>query len=232
MKILRNGSVVFFVICFLIPACKDKNKRDGHSVDYGKVYFDYTITAEEGGPYATCMFQYKKGGLDGNAINIAPGKVQLDGEVLEGDSAGLSGYYYEIQKPIDSFSGKHTIVFTGPGDEQYREEFDFTPFTLAEELPQRIARKPFLIRLKNFPRSRTPLRLLLLDTAFESQGFNDIVPVVNGEIAITQQILNTLKTGPINLELYMEKELPLQQHDPAGGRLSITYGLKREFELN
>jgi len=231
MKFLWNGSVVFFVICFLMIACKSKDKIHDKSVSYDKVYFDYTITAEEGGLYATCMFQYKKEGLDGNAINIAPGKVELDGQPLEGDSAGLSGYYYEIQKPIDSFSGKHTIVFTNPDDEQYKEEFEFTPFTLAEELPQKILRKPFIIHLKNFPKIKTPLRLLLLDTTFESQGFNDLVPVVNGEISITQAILNTLKKGPINLELYMEEEKPLQQHNSAGGRLSITYGLKRAFEL-
>lgn len=231
MKILRSASIGFFVICFLMIACKNKDKARDKSVSYDKEYFDYTITAEEGGPYATCMFQYKKGGLDGNAINIAPGKVELDGQNLEGDSAGLSGYYYEVQKPIDSFSGKHTIVFTNPDDEQYKEEFEFSPFTLAEGLPQKISRKPFVIRLKNFPKTKTPLRLLLLDTAFESQGFNDIVPVVNGELSITTAILNTLKKGPINLELYMEEERPLQQHTSAGGRLSITYGLKREFEL-
>ena len=177
------------------------------------------------------MFQFKKNGLDGNAINVAPGKVELDGQALDGDSAGLSGYYYEIQKPVDSFSGKHTIVFTNPDDNRYKEEFDFTPFTLAEELSQKISRKPFVIQLKNFPKTKTQLRLLLLDTAFESQGFNDIVQVANGEISITQAILNTLKKGPINLELYQEEELPLHQHGSGGGRLSITYGLKREFEL-
>jgi len=231
MKFLLNGGAVFLMVSFLISSCKSKDKAADQSVKYDKVFFDYTITAEEGGPYATCMFQYKKDGLDGNAINIAPGKVELDGQALEGDSAGLSGYYYEIRKPLDSFAGKHTIVFTNPADDQYKEEFEFTPFTLAEELPAKTLRKPFVIHLKNFPKTKTPLRLLLLDTAFESRGFNDIVPVVNSEISITQSILSTLKKGPINLELYMEEERPLQQHGSAGGRLSITYGLKRAFEL-
>lgn len=222
--------VTFLFAILSFTACNNKDQIH-KKTNNDQLYFDYTITAEEDGDDVTCLLQFKENSLDGNAVNVKPGKVELDGQIIEGDSAGLSGYYYEVQKPIDSFAGKHTIIFTRSDDEQFKEEFEFTPFTLAKELPEKISRKPFTIQLKNFPVNETTLRLLMLDTAFVSKGFNDTIEVTNGEIKIDQSILNNLKTGPINLELYMEKEIPLKQHTGAGGRLSITYGLKREFEL-
>ena len=71
----------------------------------------------------------------------------------------------------------------------------------------------------------------MLDTAFASKGFNDLVPVIDGKVNIDQSILKTIKNGPINFELYMEQEIPLKQTTKAGGKISITYGLKREFDL-
>lgn len=215
---------------FLFATCRHHDKT-GKKTDFNNLYFDYTVTAEEGAPYATCLLQFKQNSLEGASVNVEPGKVELDGQELQGDSAGLSGYYYEVQKPVDSFTGKHTIVFTNEDDKQFHQEFDFTPFSLEEELPAKISRKPFVIQLKNFPDSQTPVRLLLLDTAFVSKGFNDTIRVVNGQVKIDESILNNLKNGPINFELYLEKEIPLKEHTNAGGRLAITYGLKREFEL-
>lgn len=229
MKFLPAFVVFLFGILMFI-SCNNSDKVQ-KQINHDQLYFDYTITAEEGGVYATCLLQFKENNLDGNAINVSPGKVELDGQTIEGDSAGLSGYYYEVQKPIDSFAGKHTIIFTRSDDQQFKEEFEFTPFTLTEELPEKISRKAITIQLKNFPYHQATLRLLMLDTAFVSKGFNDTVAVVNGQIKIDESILNNLKNGPITMELYMEKEMPLQQHTNAGGRLSITYGLKREFEL-
>lgn len=226
MKFSLACSVFLFVI-LIFAGCKNEDRKQQRD---NPLYLDYTVTAEEGDAYVTCLLQFKENSLDGNAINVSPGKVELDGQIIKGDSAGLSGYYYEIQKPVDSFSGKHTIIFTDSNNNQIKDEFEFTPFTLNEELPEKISRKPFILQLKNFPAEPTQLRLLMLDTAFVSKGFNDTISVMNGQIKIGESILNNLKNGPINMELYMEKEVPLH-HTKAGGRLSITYGLKREFEL-
>lgn len=195
-----------------------------------QLYLDYTITAEENDENVTCVFQFKEDDEEGKAVNIAPAKLELDGEPIESDSAKLSGFYYEVQKPLDSFAGKHSIVYS-TGDKDYKNEFEFFPFTLEQELPAQIHRKPFSIQLKNFPSTEKSVRLLLLDTVFESRGFNDLVPVVNGKINIGETVLKTIKNGPINLELYLEQEIPLKQATQAGGKLSVTYGLRREFEL-
>jgi hypothetical protein len=214
----------------MVTGCrsKDKVKITG---DYDRIYFDYTITAEEDAGYAICVFQFKEGGQEGKAVNIEPASVELDGQKLEIDSAKLSGFFYEAQKPIDSFAGTHTIVFTASSGKEYKNQFKFSPFTLEKELPEKISRKSFSITLKDFPPTEKSVRLLLLDTSFESSGFNDMVPVVNGKITLGEFILKTVKNGPISLALYTEQENPLQEKTIAGGRTFITYGLKRQFEL-
>jgi hypothetical protein len=214
----------------IVAGCTNRDKVEG-TLDYNRLYLDYAITAEEDAGYATCVFQFKEGGEEGKAVNIEPATVELDGRKLETDSAKLSGFFYEVQKPIDSFAGKHVIVFTVPGHKEYKNEFEFSPFTLKQELPEKISRKSFSIQLKNFPSTEKSVRLLLLDTAFESSGFNDMVPVVDRKVTIDEPILKNVKGGPINLALYMEQEIPLKQKTIAGGRVFITYGLKRQFGL-
>lgn len=214
-----------------MAGCKHKDKVTKNKIDADWIYFDYNVNAEEGDENVTCVFQYRVYDSEGKAINVEPGMVQLDAQQIQSDSAKLSGSFYEVQKPIDSFSGKHTVVFTNANDKEYKNEFGFSPFSLQEKLPGKIHRKPFVIQLKNFPATEKSVRLLLLDTAFASAGFNDLVPVVDGKIEINESILRTIKNGPINLELYLEREIPLKQTTKAGGIISITYGLKREFDL-
>jgi hypothetical protein len=231
MNFCKTIVVLFFGIAAILTGCKNKDTVVKNGSDLNWIYFDYNVTAEEGDENVTCVFQYKNYDAEGKAISIEPGKIVLDGQQIQSDSTKLSGSFYEVQRSIDSFAGKHTIVYTNPDDKEYKNEFEFSPFSLAEELPEKINRKPFVIQLKNFPTTEKSVRLLMLDTAFASTGFNDLVPVVAGKIEINESILKTIKSGPINLELYMEQELPLKQTTKAGGKISITYGLKREFEI-
>jgi hypothetical protein len=230
MKFSRTMLFWFLELAAIVSGCTNRDKVKS-TLDYDRLYFDYAITAEEDAGYATCVFQFKEGGEKGKAVNIEPATVELDGQELETDSAKLSGFFYEVQKPIDSFAGKHLLVFTTVGGKEYKNEFEFSQFTLEKKLPEKMNRKSFSIQLKNFPATEKSVRLLLLDTAFESSGFNDRVPLVDGKITINELILKNVKKGPIILGLYIEQEIPLKQRTLAGGKISITYGLKKEFEL-
>jgi len=230
MNFRKTSVVLFFINAATVAGCSNRDKVNSE-INYQDIYFDYTVSAEESNENVTCVFQFKYGGDAGKAINIQPAKVQLDGEPIETDSAKLSGFFYEIQKPLASFAGKHTIVFQTANNRQYKNDFEFYDFSFAQDLPDKVKRKPFTIQLNNFPPNEKAVRLLLLDTAFESSGFNDMVPVVNGKINIDENILSDIRKGPVVLELYLEQEKPLTQRTQAGGKISITYGLKKEFEL-
>ena len=55
--------------------------------------------------------------------------------------------------------------------------------------------------------------------------------VKNGRVIVSRQDLETVVNGPIHLELYKEVERPVKNGTDEGGKLAITYGVKREFVL-
>ena len=82
----------------------------------------------------TVNLQYRMGGRNGTTLVLnEPSKVFFDGEQLKADSAKVTGAFYEVQKPLSSFSGKHVISFTSLDNREYKEEFEFIPFTFSRE---------------------------------------------------------------------------------------------------
>jgi hypothetical protein len=225
----RSRVLLLFFLIFLAGCVNHEGERSNEFTD--NLYFDYRITGEEDRDAVSCMLQFKWGGQEGGALALRePGSVALDGETLPRDSARLTGVYYEVEKPLESFAGKHEIVLTDHRKKQYREEFGFAPFGL-EELDEQIVRRPFVIKLKDFPAKATRVHLILVDTAFETNDVNEMLSIVNGELPVTEEMLRRLKSGPVSLEIYSEEERPLKQRSRMGGKIFIQYGLKREFQL-
>src|SRR5688500_17664824 len=90
-------------ILFLLPAaailaaCANEDAAGGPE-DVSDFWFDYRISGEEELEAVTCMVQFRDGSPRGEAVPLpAPGQVTLDGQPLPGDSAGFTGFYYEIQ---------------------------------------------------------------------------------------------------------------------------------------
>ena len=175
--------------------------------------------------------QYRIGGPNGTTLILdEPSKVELDGEKLPLDSAKLTGAYYEVLKYLHDFSGRHTIVFTDLNKKQYKEEFEFAPFTIDPPVPQSLTRGELVFDLKGLD-SIDFIRVVLTDTSFYSDDINEIDTVKNGKVIISADRIARLENGPIILEFYKEIEKPVENGTREGGRIFITYGLKREFEL-
>ena len=214
-----------------VAACTN-TEREEKEMTPGAVFFDYRIGGEEDKGEVTCMLQFRMGGPNGATLLLEdPAKVELDGKVIKADSARLAGAFYETIKPVNEFKGKHSIVFTGVDKKQHKEEFEFTPFQLSTELPQKLKRKPFTIRLAGFPRQKTNIHIALTDTSFTTNDVNEIAEVVNGEVEVTEAMINKLRAGPIVLELSTETERTVNKGANDKGRIWIRYGLRREFEL-
>ena len=209
-------------------ACHDAGKQENSST---ALYFDYSITATEN-ENAVCMLRYRSGERYGKTVLLdEPSKVELDGQVLKADSASFTGTYYESVQPLQSFIGKHRIVFTAQDKKEYVEDLECNPFELETEMPGEIVKKPFVIRFKNFPKRETQLHLVMIDTSFFSNDVNENVIVKNSELQITEAMLRQLHSGPISMELTWEQSLPLREKTKAGGRFWVSYGLKRDFQL-
>jgi hypothetical protein len=75
------------------------------------------------------------------------------------------------------------------------------------------------------------VRLLLIDTAFSNNDVINLVDVQNGQLHITNDMLQQLKSGPVSMEIYKEETRRLKNAPKAGGKIFISYGLQRDFEL-
>jgi hypothetical protein len=146
------------------------------------------------------------------------------------DSAKVTGAYYEVQRPFTSFPGKHTISFMDLNKKQYIEEFEFIPFTLDPNVPATMSRGDLVFTFKGLD-SVDYLNVVLTDTSFGSADINDTDTVKNGRLVISAERLSALINGPINLQFYKEVERPIKSGTKEGGKLFISYGLRREFEL-
>lgn len=228
--------IIFFISASILTliflsSCTSNEIGNSNDVNPDAVFFDYEIWGEEGKEDVTINLQYRMGGPNGTTLVLSePSQVVLDSERLQPDSARFSGAYYELQKPVDSFTGKHTIVFTDLNKKEYKEEFEFTPFVISPDVPSVLKRGDLTFNLQGLEQVDY-LRVLLTDTSFVSRDINEVDTVKNGRLVIMAERLSALVGGPIHLQLYREIEKPVKNGTREGGKISITYAVKREFEL-
>lgn len=234
----QSKAIIFLMAGFVFFSCS--NKKDD-AVNPEAIYFDYKVTAAEGNDNLTVLLQYRAGGEEGDGIFITePGKIMLDGEVLPADSNKMSGTFYELHKPIAEFSGKHSISFTGIDQKEYREEFSFEPLALLSTLPATITRNGLVFEFTGIG-PQDQLRVILTDTTLKNDGdfvtswpisADTTVPIpIQRQLTLDSSYLLKLFPGPIQLEFIKETIKDIEGPSRRGGRLLITYSLKREFFL-
>lgn len=193
------------------------------------IYREYKIWGEEDREVVNCLFQFRQGGPDGPTLVLEEGKVHFDDELLTPDSTTASGAYYESLKPLASFAGKHTVTFTDAEGRTNKEIFSFQPFALKNSWGEEVKREELLLQLEGL-KTGDVLRVVATDTVFYNEGINELDTIQNGELDLRKRI-RSFKGGPVILHLYKEEERSLKNGRKEIGRISITYGLKREFLL-
>lgn len=229
---MKRISVLFIALSALMfAACGSNEIGKIKDVNPQSIYFDYKIWGEEGNDDITVMLQYRFAGANGTTLVLEdPSKVEFDGAVIPADSSKMTGAFYEVIKPLKEFTGKHEIVFTDYNKRQYKESFDFQPMELRTRIPNLIRRDDLVFELSGLD-PVDYVRVLLTDTSFESDGINRVEEVRNGRVLISKKELESVFNGPVHLELYKEYDKPIKDGTEEGGKLSITYGLKRDFTL-
>jgi hypothetical protein len=227
----RLFSCFFILPLFFFTSCTSNEIGSSKDVNPESIYFDYKIWGEEGHENLTVKLQYRFAGENGTTLTMEkPAKVELDGEPITVDSSKMTGAFYELLKPVKKFSGDHTITFTDYTEKQYREKFSFQPLVLLTPVPSVQKREKMVLDVKGLD-EKGIVRVILTDTSFASEGINRIDTIKNGQVIITEQDLKNLVNGPIQLELNKEEERPVKNGTREGGRINVSYGLKREFVL-
>jgi hypothetical protein len=230
--VVNKMAAIAAVGMLFLTACSDSNdKKSTSDVNAESIFFDYQVRGEEGNEAVTVLLQYRYGGENGSTLTLEePASVQVDGETIKGDSSKITGAYYEIQKPVANFAGKHSILFTNLDKKEYQEEFTFQPMQLMTAIPETVQRGDLVLELSGM-KAEDYVRVILTDTVFAGEGFERMDTVRDGRILITKDEMAALADGPIQLELINEQENPVKKGTKEGGRLSFSYGLKREFVL-
>lgn len=235
MIISTTKTVIFnciLLICFSVIsiACKNKDKKFTEEVNDDDIFFDYKISGEEGYDNLTILLKFKSGDKTGDAISANEiEEVKLDDEILIPDSSKMNGTFYELQKPIASFSGKHFIK-VNTGKKEYIEEVNFTPLDLLTTISEQINREDLVLDFSGLE-IEDYVRVLLTDTSFFNDGINRIDTVRNNQLIIRKTDLDNLADGPILMEFIREFQRPVENGTEAGGRVRINYTLRRTFNL-
>ena len=219
-------------LLFLLTGCKnDKRAPAGEEGDGPYIYFDYEINGEEGFDKLTVLARFRNGGENDETITLAaPEKVELDGEIFPADSAALSGTYYELNKPVETFAGSHSIAFTDFNGKKYTEKFDFEPLGLATAIADTLYRNNISFEFTGVKENER-VKVLMTDTSFVNDGVMKWFTVKNGGIRLALSDLASLANGPIQLELIKEEDREIEKGTLAGGRLRSRYVLRRSFFL-
>jgi hypothetical protein len=221
-----------FLSCILfITSCSSNEIGNSKDVNPESIYFDYRVWGDEESGYITVKLQYRFAGPNGTTLLLQePSKVTLDGADIQADSSKMSGAFYEITKPVSDFAGRHTIVFINAEQKEYKEEFSFYPISLKTTIPAVINRADLVFELDGLA-PKDYVRVMMTDTASFSEGISRIDTVTNGRIVITKADLASLANGPVHFEISKEDEKRVKNGTREGGTLSVSYELKREFEL-
>ncbi|MBI3137823.1 MAG: hypothetical protein HYZ15_04485 [Sphingobacteriales bacterium] len=214
----------------LLFSCAGKDKKARVIREAGALYLDCQVNAEEGDDKLTVLIRFRDG-EDGNSVTLPEGTaVYLDDEKLIPDSSRLTGSFYEIHKPIPEFEGRHTIFLLDKGKKIYEQGLEFHPMLLLTGLADTLSRQDLVLELKGLQKEDY-VRVIATDTLFSSEGINRLDTVREGRLIIRAGDFNTLVSGPVQLLLLREFEIPLRKDSGATGKLALRYQLRREFML-
>jgi len=219
----------FIFLLFIVSSCIDDTIGKRKNTNQDAVFFDYIIRGDEDDSNVTLYLQFRIGGPNGYTLTLDnPAKVELDGEVIPVDSAKLTGAYYEIQKPAETFTGKHTITFTDFNKKVHSQQFEYKPFSMETELHD-IQRGDLVFDLEGLEKEEY-LHVAATDTSFTSRDIVEIDTVKDGKLVSPARKLRYLGNCPIRLLLSKESQKIIENE--IRGRVTVSYGLKRQFELN
>jgi hypothetical protein len=228
---VKPFSFILVLSIFSFAACRNNETARKKNVTPSDIYFDYKIRGQENDSNVSAYLLYRVHGPGGNTITLRdPAKVELDGEPIAVDSAKLAGAFYDVEMPANNFAGKHTIVFTDFDSREHSVEFIYKPFKLKTKIPSVMRRGDLVFDFSGLA-NEDYIRVILADTSFMSHDIHEIDTITNNKLVIPADKLKNIVNGPVVLLLSKEIERPIQSGTKTHGKISISYGMQREFEL-
>lgn len=230
---MRTLSIVCIVSVLFFLACKQRDaERSNKHINPDQVYFDYQISGGQESENVAVMLQFRMKGLQGPTLLLdAPSEVKIDGLPIPVDSTRMTGPYYEIIFQAAGFEGSHTIEYTNINGDKYSEDFEYMPMMINGLADSIISRNEDLALDIDGLDSVDYVRIVLTDTSRYNEGVNRLDTTRNRQLMINREDLGKLSPGPLQLVLTREYERPVKNGSKRGGRIAITYEIRRELYL-
>ena len=216
----------------LIWGCQTSEKEPAKtSLPLQDIYLHCQVTGDDEREFVSVLVQLFRAKPEGKAIKMEePGFVELNGMVMEPDSTSVTGYFYELLIPTEDFRGEHKLTIADGNKDQASEIFSYTPFQMVSQPGTTISKQDLVFELRGLE-DREPVQLVLIDTVYRTSDINRIDTVENGKIRIAKEDLRDIREGPVTLLLFKEEKREIKAAQLKGGRLNLSFGVKREFEL-
>ena len=227
---MTKREFVAVLLMVILHSCTNRETTNEPVAGQEAIYREYSIWSEEGNEWATGLFQFFANRKERRSMELRePAHVAFDKNILVPDSAEVTGVFYEIQIPFDEFPGRHTIAYTDANKKEYEDHFEFTPFRVVNDLSEQVSRSNLVLKLEGLEEDDL-VRVVATDTSLMGNGINEMDTVRNNQLDLRQRFEEEIVNGPVMLQLFKEEERPLESK-PGGGKIAITYSIKREFEL-
>jgi hypothetical protein len=219
------GSI--FLLLF-VSACTNNTIGKRKDIDPDAIFFEYIIRGDEDDTNVTLYLQFRIGGPNGYTLTLKdPAKVELDGELsrLTAPNLPVRTMRYKNRPNHSSENTRsHLPTLTR---KSHSQEFEYKPFSMETELDE-VERGDLVFELEGLEKEDY-LHVSATDTSFNSRDIVEIDTVKDGKLIIPAHNLRYLVDGPITLLLSKETQKIIRNE--IRGRITVSYALKREFEL-
>jgi len=214
-----------FILIACIASCTTEEIGNSKDVNPATIYTTYTTTYNETESNVNNMARFRFAGPDGTTLLLSDSSnVKLDGVAIMADSTKFLGAFYNIRKPVEGFTGKHTWSFTDINGKLYEETFSFEPVSLQTIIPAYIKAADLHLSFSGVNNGDS-IRVALMDTS--KKGFDEILYAVNqNEIVIPAASFKNLKIGPLEITFSCKRSRPIKNCPKEGGLLLFEFNLR------
>jgi hypothetical protein len=219
------------VAALFLISCSTEEIGNSRDVNPATVFTSYSISYTEGEPDVTCTAQFRFAGKEGTTLLLSDtSRVQLDDQTIAVDSNEYRGAFYETERAMPAFTGEHHFSFRDIRGKEYKEDFSFQPITLAQPIPLTLEAKDFILDFSGTENGDSVSISISDSSRLTNDNWQDCI-VSNSRVAVSAAIFDSLKSGPVKINIYLRRKKEVKHCPEEGGIFMQEFILKERNAL-
>lgn len=211
-------------VCALLSSCDDEEIGYSKDVNQETIFTDYHISYTESSPGAAAIATFRFAGQHGTTLVLSePSYVSLNGDKLEVDSSQWQGAHYATEIMAQTFTNNHHFVFADINGKTYDAEFRIDLPVISQVT---LAADSGLYLSLHHISPGDSLMLNIRDSSSVTEDVHREVVLQKNTINVPDHELQSLSEGPIRVDVYLIRRLPLTEGTKEGGRIIQEFEFK------